>query len=120
MCCNLRKIGPLKRAFSGLDAWICGLRRDQAVTRFATRKVEWDESNELLKINPLNDWTEQDVWDYIKVNDIPYNELHDKGYPSIGCQPCTRAVEPGEDVRAGRWWWEQPESKECGLHNQKK
>ncbi len=120
MCCNLRKIGPLKRAFSGLEAWICGLRRDQAVTRFATRKVEWDEANGLLKINPLNDWTEKDVWDYIKVNDIPYNELHDKGYPSIGCQPCTRAIEPDEDVRAGRWWWEQPESKECGLHNQKK
>jgi len=120
LCCNIRKLGPLKRAFSGLDAWICGLRRDQAVTRFATRKVEWDEINNIIKINPLNDWSEEDVWNYIKSNNIPYNELHDKGFPSIGCEPCTRAVKEGEDVRAGRWWWEQPESKECGLHNQKK
>jgi len=120
LCCNIRKLGPLKRAFSGLDAWICGLRRDQAVTRFATRKVEWDEVNNIIKINPLNDWSEEDVWNYIKSNNIPYNELHDKGFPSIGCEPCTRAVKEGEDVRAGRWWWEQPESKECGLHNQKK
>ena len=120
LCCNIRKLGPLKRAFSGLDAWICGLRRDQAVTRFATRKVEWDEVNNIIKINPLNDWSEEDVWKYIKSNNIPYNELHDKGFPSIGCEPCTRAVKEGEDVRAGRWWWEQPESKECGLHNQKK
>jgi len=120
LCCNIRKLGPLKRAFSGLDAWICGLRRDQAVTRFATRKVEWDEINNIIKINPLNDWSEEDVWNYIKSNNIPYNELHDKGFPSIGCEPCTRAVKEGEGVRAGRWWWEQPESKECGLHNQKK
>ena len=120
LCCNIRKLGPLKRAFSGLDAWICGLRRDQAVTRFATRKVEWDEINNIIKINPLNDWSEEDVWNYIKSNNIPYNELHDKGFPSIGCEPCTRAIKEGEDVRAGRWWWEQPESKECGLHNQKK
>lgn len=119
-CCNLRKIKPLKRAFNGLEAWICGLRRDQAVTRFATKKVEWDEANNIIKINPLNDWTEEDVWNYIKANKVPYNELHDKGFPSIGCQPCTREVKDGEDVRAGRWWWEQPESKECGLHNQKK
>lgn len=116
-CCHIRKVVPLKRAFSTLDAWICGLRRDQSVTRFGNKRVEWDEANELIKINPLIDWTEEQVWDYIKKHNIPYNELHDKGYPSIGCQPCTRAVKPGEDVRAGRWWWEQPEKRECGLHN---
>lgn len=115
-CCHLRKIEPLKRAFKGLDIWICGLRKDQSVTRFSTKLVEWDENNGLLKLNPLIDWREKDVWDYIKKNEIPYNELHDKGFPSIGCQPCTRAIKPGEDVRAGRWWWEEPEQKECGLH----
>ena len=115
-CCHLRKIEPLKRAFKDLDIWICGLRKDQSVTRFYSNLVEWDENNGLLKLNPLIDWRERDVWDYIKKHDIPYNELHDKGFPSIGCQPCTRAIKPGEDVRAGRWWWEQPEQKECGLH----
>jgi phosphoadenosine phosphosulfate reductase len=79
--------------------------------------VEWDEQNGLIKINPLIEWTEKEVWDYIKKHNVPYNELHDKGFPSIGCQPCTRAVKPGEDIRAGRWWWEEPEKKECGLHN---
>ncbi len=115
-CCHLRKIEPLKRAFKGLDIWICGLRKDQSVTRFSTKLVEWDENNGILKLNPLINWREKDVWDYIKKNEIPYNELHDKGFPSIGCQPCTRAIKPGEDVRAGRWWWEEPEQKECGLH----
>ena len=115
-CCHIRKVEPLKRAFKGLDAWICGLRKDQSVTRFFTQLVEWDESNGLIKINPLLEWTEKDVWEYIKANDIPYNALHEQGFPSIGCQPCTRAVKPGEDIRAGRWWWEQPEQKECGLH----
>jgi phosphoadenosine phosphosulfate reductase len=115
-CCRIRKIEPLKRAFSGLDAWICGLRRDQSVTRTDMQVVEWDANNNLVKINPLINWTEQQVWDYIKENNIPYNVLHDKGFPSIGCQPCTRAIKPGEDVRAGRWWWENPEQKECGLH----
>lgn len=116
LCCNIRKIEPLKRAFKGLDVWICGLRREQSVTRFSTNLVEWDENNGLIKLNPLINWSEKDVWDYINQHKIPYNELHDKGFPSIGCQPCTRAIKPGEDVRAGRWWWEQPEQKECGLH----
>ena len=116
LCCGIRKVEPLKRAFEGLDAWICGLRKDQSVTRFFTKLVEWDEANRLIKINPLLEWTEKQVWDYIKTNDIPYNVLHDQGFPSIGCQPCTMAVKPGEDIRAGRWWWEQPEQKECGLH----
>lgn len=116
-CCYLRKKEPLLRAFTGLEAWICGLRRDQSITRFNNQLVEWDEQNELFKINPIIQWTEDQVWDYIHVNNVPYNELHDQGFPSIGCQPCTRAILPGEDVRAGRWWWEQPEKRECGLHN---
>lgn len=115
-CCHLRKIEPLQRAFSTLDAWICGLRASQAVTRQNIAVVEWDENNQLVKINPLAKWTEEQVWEYIHTNKVPYNVLHDKGFPSIGCQPCTRAIEPGEDVRAGRWWWENPETKECGLH----
>lgn len=115
-CCHIRKIGPLKRAFSGLDMWICGLRREQSVTRTEVDVLEWDENNGLLKLNPLVDWTEDQMWDYIKENKVPYNRLHDQGFPSIGCQPCTRAIEKGEDVRAGRWWWEDPDSKECGLH----
>lgn len=118
-CCHVRKIEPLKRAFQGLDIWICGLRREQSTTRTDNQLVEWDEANGLIKLNPLIDWTEQQVWDYIKQNNVPYNVLHDKGFPSIGCQPCTRAIFPGEDVRAGRWWWENPETKECGLHNRK-
>ena len=116
LCCHIRKIEPLKRAFKGLDAWICGLRREQSVTRKDMKLVEWDENNGLLKVNPLIDWTEAHLWEYIKQNHIPYNPLHDKGFPSIGCQPCTRAIMPGEDVRAGRWWWENPETRECGLH----
>lgn len=115
-CCRIRKIEPLKRAFSGLGAWICGLRREQSVTRNDMQVVEWDANNNLIKINPLINWTEQQVWDYIKANNVPYNVLHDKGFPSIGCQPCTRAIKPGEDIRAGRWWWENPDQKECGLH----
>ena len=116
LCCHIRKIEPLKRAFKGLDAWICGLRREQSVTRKDMKLVEWDENNGLLKVNPLIDWTEEHVWEYIRENHVPYNPLHDKGFPSIGCLPCTRAIMPGEDVRAGRWWWENPETKECGLH----
>lgn len=116
-CCYLRKKEPLNRAFNGLEAWICGLRKDQSITRLNNKLVEWDEQHGLFKINPLIEWSEDRVWDYIKKNNVPYNELHDKGFPSIGCQPCTRAVLPGEDVRAGRWWWEQPEKRECGLHN---
>lgn len=116
LCCHIRKIEPLQRAFASLEAWICGLRASQSVTRTDIGVVEWDSSNKLVKVNPLAKWTEQQVWDYIKEHKVPYNVLHDKGFPSIGCQPCTRAIMQGEDVRAGRWWWENPESKECGLH----
>ncbi len=116
-CCGIRKVEPLNRALTGLKAWITGLRREQAVTRTAIQKIEVDEAHGgILKINPLADWSEKQVWDYIKVNKVPYNRLHDLGYPSIGCAPCTRGIKPGEDVRAGRWWWENPENKECGLH----
>lgn len=115
-CCFVRKVEPLRRKLATLDAWITGLRREQAVTRAEVPPVQWDEGNGLIKVNPLADWTTEQVWDYIRRHDVPYNPLHDKGYPSIGCAPCTRAVAPGEDLRAGRWWWEQPEHKECGLH----
>ncbi|MDG5799352.1 phosphoadenylyl-sulfate reductase [Marinilabiliaceae bacterium ANBcel2] len=115
-CCKLRKTDPLKRAFNGLDAWICGLRSEQSVTRQNIDIVEWDENNKLIKINPLAKWSNKELFEYIKKNRVPYNVLHDKGYPSIGCQPCTRAITEGEDIRAGRWWWENPETKECGLH----
>jgi phosphoadenosine phosphosulfate reductase len=115
-CCNIRKIEPLKRAFAGLEVWICGLRREQSITRQNMQRIEWDEANGIIKLNPLIDWTEEEVKEFIKVHGIPYNPLHDKGFPSIGCQPCTRAVFPGEDIRAGRWWWENPDTKECGLH----
>jgi phosphoadenosine phosphosulfate reductase len=116
LCCGIRKMEPLRRALSGLDAWITGLRREQSVTRTAVHKIEWDEGNTLVKVNPLVDWTHDEVWTYIRAHNVPYNALHDRGYPSIGCGPCTRAVQPGEHERAGRWWWEHPESKECGLH----
>ncbi len=115
-CCHVRKVKPLKRILSTLDVWITGLRKEQAVMRGAIEKIEWDEANGLIKLNPLAEWSEKDLWEYIKKNDIPYNKLHDHGYPSIGCAPCTRAITPGQDVRAGRWWWETPEQKECGLH----
>jgi phosphoadenosine phosphosulfate reductase len=115
-CCRVRKIEPLLRALKPLDVWICGLRQEQSVTRSDVRTVEWDQANNLIKVNPLVHWSEEDVKNYIKVHGIPYNRLHDKGFPSIGCQPCTRAVQTGEDLRAGRWWWENPEHKECGLH----
>lgn len=116
LCCGIRKIEPLNRVFKTLDAWICGLRAGQAITRQRIQVVEWDENNGLIKVNPLAQWSESELWDYIKEHKVPYNPLHDKGYPSIGCLPCTRAIEAWEDVRAGRWWWENPESKECGLH----
>ena len=115
-CCGVRKIEPLKRALSGTDAWICGLRKDQSPTRQELLSIEWDIQNGLTKINPLWNWQDQQVWDYIKVHDIPYNPLHDKGFLSIGCSCCTRAVGPEESFRDGRWWWEKPEQKECGLH----
>jgi phosphoadenosine phosphosulfate reductase len=115
-CCYMRKVEPLKRALAGKKAWITGMRADQAATRGNLATREYDEGNGLEKFNPLADWSEKEVWTYIKQNAVPYNALHDKFYPSIGCAPCTRAISPGEDVRSGRWWWENPESKECGLH----
>ena len=116
-CCGIRKVEPLGRALAGLDAWITGLRREQAVTRTALAKVEVDSAHSNIgKVNPIADWTTQQIWDYIRSNQVPYNKLHDLNFPSIGCSPCTRAVKPGEDIRAGRWWWETPEQKECGLH----
>lgn len=116
LCCHIRKILPMKRALKGIDIWITGLRAEQSVTRKGLTMVSWDENFGLTKVNPLINWTEEDVWQLIREHDIPYNPLHDKGYPSIGCLPCTRAVEPGQDIRSGRWWWEQPDHKECGLH----
>lgn len=115
-CCQIRKVEPLRRALSGRKAWVCGLRREQSLTREGLDVVQRDEQFGLVKISPLADWTNEQVWDYIRSHDVPYNRLHDMGYPSIGCAACTRAVEPGQDIRAGRWWWEQPEHKECGLH----
>ena len=117
-CCEIRKLEPLKRAFQGLDVCICGLRRQQSVTRKDVKTVELDEIHNMIKLNPLISWSEEDVWEYIRKNHVPYNKLHDKGFPSIGCEPCTRAVQKGEDIRSGRWWWESPEHRECGLHRQ--
>jgi phosphoadenosine phosphosulfate reductase len=117
LCCNLRKIEPLKRALKQFDCWITGLRREQTVTRNKILKIEVDSlNNNIIKLNPLADWTNDEIWKYIHENEIPYNELHDKGYPSIGCEPCTRAIKKSEDPRAGRWWWENDVHKECGLH----
>ncbi|WP_337286535.1 phosphoadenylyl-sulfate reductase [Candidatus Methylomirabilis sp.] len=116
-CCRVRKVEPLGRALKSVDAWITGLRREQAATRTGIDAVEIDASHgSIVKINPLVEWTEPQVWAYIREHHVPYNALHDQGFPSIGCAPCTRAITPGEDVRAGRWWWENPETKECGLH----
>ena len=115
-CCHIRKVEPLKRALRGKRAWLTGIRRDQAVTRVGLEVSAFDADHGLQKFNPLLDWTNAEVWEYLKQNDVPYNKLHDQFYPSIGCAPCTRAVTPGEDIRSGRWWWENPESKECGLH----
>ncbi len=117
LCCGIRKVEPLNRALRELNAWMTGLRREQAVTRSEVRKIELDkEHGQIVKINPLVDWSYDQVWYYIREHNVPYNRLHNQGYPSIGCAPCTRAVKPGEDLRAGRWWWENPDTKECGLH----
>ncbi len=116
LCCHVRKVAVLRRRLAGLDAWVCGLRREQSVTREDVDTVQWDGANRLVKINPLADWTLDRVWTYIRKHDVPYNALHDESYPSIGCLPCTRAVLAGRDIRSGRWWWEEPEQKECGLH----
>ena len=116
-CCFIRKVKPLNRALSSLDAWIAGLRREQGVTRVEVRKVDSDDNhNSIIKINPLADWSLSMVEEYIKTNDVPINALHKKNFPSIGCAPCTRPIETGEDIRSGRWWWEDLEHKECGLH----
>ena len=119
-CCAIRKVEPLNRALAGRRAWVTGLRREQSVTRTGVEAVELDaDHGGLLKINPLVKWSAREVWTYIKDNGVPYNVLHDRGYPSIGCAPCTRAVKPYEDERAGRWWWESADSRECGLHVRK-
>jgi phosphoadenosine phosphosulfate reductase len=118
-CCHMRKVEPLGRALAGKKAWITGLRAAQSTTRTDVPVRAFDAANGLIKLNPLLDWSEAEVWAYIRINEVPYNALHDQFYPSIGCAPCTRAVALGEDVRAGRWWWEDPELKECGLHVKK-
>lgn len=117
LCCQVRKVLPLQRHLAALDAWITGLRRDQWATRTNIRKVEIDHDHgAIVKLNPLAEWTEDEVWDYVREHDVPYNELYDRGYTSIGCAPCTRAIAPGEAARAGRWWWEENAPKECGIH----
>ncbi|XZG71325.1 phosphoadenylyl-sulfate reductase [Chitinibacteraceae bacterium HSL-7] len=115
-CCRIRKLEPLARALAGKKAWVTGLRSQQSPTRTDMTHREWDAGNNMEKFNPLLDWTEKEVWAYLRANNVPYNKLHDQFFPSIGCAPCTRSVTPGEDVRSGRWWWENPELKECGLH----
>jgi phosphoadenosine phosphosulfate reductase len=115
-CCGIRKVAPLNRALAGKKAWLTGMRRSQSVTRTELPVSEWDADHELQKFSPLTDWSNGEVWKYIRAFDVPFNELHNQGYASIGCAPCTRAITPGEDIRAGRWWWENPETKECGLH----
>ncbi|MBV8743102.1 MAG: phosphoadenylyl-sulfate reductase [Sinobacteraceae bacterium] len=115
-CCRIRKVEPFKRAIAGYRAWVTGVRREQSATRAQARPLEWDEEYGLYKLSPLLEWKEEQVWQYIRARQLPYNRLHDRQFPSIGCSPCTRAIQPGESRRAGRWWWEQPESRECGLH----
>lgn len=115
-CCHIRKVEPLNRALSDAKVWITGIRRDQSVTRQDVQAIEWDDTHGLIKLNPIVDWSLDQVNAYLKENDVPVNSLHKQGFPSIGCSPCTRAIKEGEDIRAGRWWWENPESRECGLH----
>ncbi|MGZ3752840.1 MAG: phosphoadenylyl-sulfate reductase [Mucilaginibacter sp.] len=118
-CCGIRKVEPLKRALAGNKCWITGIRAEQSISRQDMNNIEWDEQNNLIKFHPIYSWTLDQVKEYIRENNIPYNTLHDRGFPSIGCAPCTRAVQPGEDFRAGRWWWEDQSKKECGLHEVK-
>ncbi len=118
-CCRVRKIESLKNRLEGLSLWITGLRKEQSLTRRKQNVIEWDDKFGLYKVSPLLTWSEKDIWNYIRTNSIPYNTLHDSGFPSIGCEPCTRAVVPGEDIRSGRWWWEDPKNRECGLHEPK-
>jgi phosphoadenosine phosphosulfate reductase len=115
-CCHVRKVKPLQRALTGKKSWVTGLRRGQSAGRSSIAAKEWDAEHRLEKFNPLAEWSEQEVWDYLRARDVPVNALHAQGYPSIGCAPCTRAIAPGQDIRAGRWWWENPEFSECGLH----
>jgi len=115
-CCQIRKTHPLKRALAACEGWITGLRQEQSANRAEVNVVEWDEAHQKIKLNPLANWTNDQVWAYLNEHNVPYNYLHKKGYPSIGCAPCTRAIQPGEDFRAGRWWWESDRSTECGLH----
>ncbi len=115
-CCGIRKVEPLKRALAGNSCWVTGIRAEQSQNRQTMESFEWDAQNELIKFHPIYNWTLDEVKEYIKKHNIPYNTLHDRGFPSIGCAPCTRAVQPGEDLRAGRWWWEDQSKKECGLH----
>jgi phosphoadenosine phosphosulfate reductase len=119
-CCGIRKVAPFRRAVAGHGAWVTGIRRAQSASRALAAPVEWDSEYGLHKVSPLLDWSENEIWDYIRKKRLPYNSLHDSGFPSIGCAPCTRAVQPGEDERSGRWWWERPESRECGLHPRRK
>jgi len=117
LCCGIRKVHPLNRMLSTLDGWVTGLRADQTEIRSNANRIELDgQHNDIIKINPIIEWTWEQTWDYIKNNNIPYNKLHDLGFPSIGCEPCTRAIKSGESLRAGRWWWESDSQKECGLH----
>ena len=115
-CCAIRKVEPFRRAIAGRAAWVTGIRRGQSASRALASPVEWDGQYGLHKVSPLLEWSENEIWEYIRKKRLPYNTLHDSGFPSIGCAPCTRAVQPGEDERAGRWWWERSDSRECGLH----
>jgi len=115
-CCEVRKVEPFKRAIAGYAAWVTGVRREQSAARALAQPLEWDGQYGLYKVSPLLEWSEAEIWQYIRERKLPYNVLHDRQFPSIGCAPCTRAIQPGESHRAGRWWWEQPESRECGLH----
>ena len=114
-CCAIRKIEPFRRAVLGYNAWVTGVRHEQSEARAGTQALEWDERYRMHKVSPLLAWTHDEIWEYVRSRKLPYNPLHDAGYPSIGCAPCTRAIEPGQDQRAGRWWWENPETRECGL-----
>ena len=114
-CCAIRKIEPFRRAVLGYNAWVTGVRHEQSEARASTRAVEWDERYRMQKVSPLLAWTQDEIWEYVRSKKLPYNPLHDLGYPSVGCAPCTRAIEPGQDSRAGRWWWENPDTRECGL-----
>jgi phosphoadenosine phosphosulfate reductase len=115
-CCRVRKVEPFRRAIAGFPAWVTGVRREQSTGRANGQPIEWDAEHGLYKISPLLEWSEEEVWSYIRLRGLPYNPLHDRRFPSIGCSPCTRAIQPGESRRAGRWWWERAESRECGLH----